>query len=729
MCVVKALREDRTLVSAQEYISEGLGARFVESVPLNMEGTWLESHNKCPLICLLSPGADPTRLIEDLAKRKKIKVLGVSMGQGQEIIARKYMASATVEGQWVLLQNTHLGLSYLSEVEGFLIKAEDIHDDFRLWITAEPHPLFPIGLLQMGIKITNEAPVGMRAGLRNSYAWVNQDMLDAVQRQEWRQLLFIMCFLHSIVQERRKFGPIGWNVPYEFNQSDLSACTQFLQNHLTEMDAKKAAQPTWATVTYMVSAIQYGGRITDDFDQLLMDTYAEKYFNSTVLARNYQLYPGYCVPDTTEIQVFRSEIEKLPATESPEIFGLHPNADLTYRTLNVTEAVSTIMETMPKSGGAAGGLSREEVVDKLCEELLAKVPAPFDAEYVKERLRKLPGGATQPLTVHLRQEIDRLNIIILLAAKTLQNLRLAIAGTVALSGDLIQALDCLYDARIPPVWLRKSWEAATLGNWFMGLTGRFNQLDKWISTGRPKAYWLTGFFNPQVSSGSAGRPALRRLLSHVACATDRMRANSKVLPSLTLLFHPPAGLPDGDEAGGEPQARPGQVGPRRRRDDVRGDAPAQGVRDAPRGCVGGGVRLRLVPGRLRVEREGEQARRLGAEEAVQPAAGAARDGSAGEPEEAVGDVRGAVLHDQAANGAQLHHHARPADGRAGAEVDPARRRAPVQHRLNVTRWWWRGGSARGRRHNGFKNPTGEATASTHHGGVVPLLLTRRDSNT
>lgn len=38
------------------------------------------------------------------------------MGQGQEVIARKYMASATVEGQWVLLQNTHLGLGYLTEV-------------------------------------------------------------------------------------------------------------------------------------------------------------------------------------------------------------------------------------------------------------------------------------------------------------------------------------------------------------------------------------------------------------------------------------------------------------------------------------------------------------------------------------------------------------------------------------------------------------------------------------
>jgi dynein heavy chain, axonemal len=174
LLVIRAFREDRTLLAAMDYIADALGRRFVESVPLNLEKAWEESNPRCPLICLLSPGADPTKLIEDLSKKKKKKVLGVSMGQGQEIIARKYIAAAVVEGHWVLLQNTHLGLGYLSEVETFLLKAEEMHPEFRLWITAEPHPQFPIGLLQIGIKITNEAPVGMKAGLRASYAWVNQ---------------------------------------------------------------------------------------------------------------------------------------------------------------------------------------------------------------------------------------------------------------------------------------------------------------------------------------------------------------------------------------------------------------------------------------------------------------------------------------------------------------------------------------------------------------------------
>jgi hypothetical protein len=64
----------------------------------------------------------------------------------------------------------------------------------------------------------------------------------------------------------------------------------------------------------------------------------------------------------------------------------------------------------------------------------------------------------QPLTVHLRQEIDRLNIIVRLATTTLQNLRLAIAGTIALSGALIESLDALFMARIPAAWLKNSWE-------------------------------------------------------------------------------------------------------------------------------------------------------------------------------------------------------------------------------------------------------------------------------
>ena len=495
MCVIKAMREDRTLIAAQAYITENLSSKFIESVPLDMEELYAESNPKCPMIFLLSKGSDPTTLIEELARKHKTQTLGVSMGQGQEVIAKKFITQATQEGYWVILQNTHLKLSYLSEIETFLSSSEQfVHENFRLYITAEPHPQFPLGLLQLGIKVTNEAPVGMKAGLRNSYSWVTQDMLEASMNVAWRQLLAVQCFLHSVVQERRKFGPIGWNIAYEFNQSDLSAITMFLQNHVAEMDVKKSA-PNWSTIRYMVSTIQYGGRITDGFDQLLMDTYADKYFNQSSMETNHEFFPGYKISDASDIQIVRQGIEHLPATDSPEIFGLHSNADLSFRVIQVSDMVATILNTMPKVGGATGGLTREEQVDKIAEDLLSKIPSFFKAPDTKEKLKKL--GPTQPLTICLRQEIDRLNTTISLTSKTLKNLRLAIAGTIALSGNLIVALDSLFNAQVPEFWLKKSWEAATLGSWFQGLLQRHDQLYKWLNNGRPKGYWMSGFFNPQ----------------------------------------------------------------------------------------------------------------------------------------------------------------------------------------------------------------------------------------
>ena len=61
----------------------------------------------------------------------------------------------------------------------------------------------------------------------------------------------------------------------------------------------------------------------------------------------------------------------------------------------------------------------------------------------------------------------------------------------------MDALDALFDAKIPPKWLKKSWESASIGTWFQGLLQRHKQLETWLNKGRPKAYWLTGFFNPQ----------------------------------------------------------------------------------------------------------------------------------------------------------------------------------------------------------------------------------------
>lgn len=201
-----------------------------------------ESEPLTPLICFLSMGSDPSPQIESAGKRKNIEVKSISMGQGQEIHARRLVQAAIQTGGWVLLQNCHLSLDFCEEVLDTLIGTEAAHENFRVWITTEPHVKFPISLLQISIKFTAEPPQGIKAGLKRTFAGLSADYLEISNASQWKPLLYATTFLHTCIQERRKFGPLGWNIPYEFNQSDFNATIQFIQNHLDEMDNKRVRE-------------------------------------------------------------------------------------------------------------------------------------------------------------------------------------------------------------------------------------------------------------------------------------------------------------------------------------------------------------------------------------------------------------------------------------------------------------------------------------------------------
>ena len=170
-------------------------------------------------------GSDPTKAFFQFATEMKFdkKVQPLSLGQGQGKKAEILVTEGAVKGTWVFLQNCHLYLSWLTELERLCedLTPDTTHKDFRLWLTSMPSPKFPVAILQNGIKITNEPPKGLKANLRTAYFKMDDVQLNATTKPEiYRKLLFGLRFFHAVVQERRKFGPLGWNVPYEFNDTD-----------------------------------------------------------------------------------------------------------------------------------------------------------------------------------------------------------------------------------------------------------------------------------------------------------------------------------------------------------------------------------------------------------------------------------------------------------------------------------------------------------------------------
>jgi len=77
--------------------------------------------------------------------------------------------------------------------------------------------------------------------------------------------------------ERRKFGPIGWNIPYEWMDSDFQVSCEQVNMYLE-------SQPGVAFVAlrFIIAEANYGGRVTDDKDVRLITAFLYRYFNEGV---------------------------------------------------------------------------------------------------------------------------------------------------------------------------------------------------------------------------------------------------------------------------------------------------------------------------------------------------------------------------------------------------------------------------------------------------------------
>lgn len=144
------------------------------------------------------------------------------MGQGQIDMALEKLKQGAQLGHWICMKNLHLVTHWLDALEKE-IKALNPHESFRLWLTTEPHDQFPKILLQSCLKVAYEAPPGLKKNLQRTYGGWTPQYVVGDKNIVRTQSLFVLALFHAVVQERRTYIPQGWSKFYEFNESDLRA--------------------------------------------------------------------------------------------------------------------------------------------------------------------------------------------------------------------------------------------------------------------------------------------------------------------------------------------------------------------------------------------------------------------------------------------------------------------------------------------------------------------------
>ncbi|XP_046502836.1 dynein axonemal heavy chain 12 isoform X9 [Equus quagga] len=502
--ILRCLRPDKITPAITNYVTDKLGKKFVEPPPFDLTKSYLDSNCTIPLIFVLSPGADPMASLLKFANDKAMsgnKFQAISLGQGQGPVATKMIKAAIEEGTWVCLQNCHLAVSWMPVLEKICedFTPEVCNSSFRLWLTSYPSPKFPVTILQNGVKMTNEPPTGLRLNLLQSYLTdpvSDPQFFNGCQGKElaWEKLLFGVCFFHALVQERKKFGPLGWNIPYGFNESDLRISIRQLQLFINEYDTVP-----FEAISYLTGECNYGGRVTDDWDRRLLLTMLADFYNSHVIeSPHYKFSPSgnYFAPPKGTYDEYIEFIKKLPFTQHPEIFGLHENVDISKDLQQTKILFESLLLTQGGSKQTGSSGSADQILLEITGDILNKLPNDFDIEIA---LLKYPVRYEESMNTVLVQEMERFNSLIRTIYNTLLDLEKAIKGVVVMDSALEALAGSLLVGKVPEIWAKRSYPSLKpLGSYITDFLARLNFLEDWYNSGKPCVFWLSGFFFTQA---------------------------------------------------------------------------------------------------------------------------------------------------------------------------------------------------------------------------------------
>ncbi|ETW36323.1 hypothetical protein PFTANZ_02988 [Plasmodium falciparum Tanzania (2000708)] len=535
LLIIRSLRPDRITVTLEKYIKSILpnSEEIMEkknSFVDTLESSYNFMVNSTPILFILTPGSDFIKYVEILGKKYKFylnqNLHVVSLGQGQESIALSKLELSHKEGHWIVLENIHLMAKFNLILENVIDKyaTEGSHPNFRCFLTSEITTNIPISILERSIKLTNEAPTGFKENLKRAFTFFSPDDYEEKDLRT-KNILFSLCYFHSIIVERAKFGSQGFNIKYPFSLSDLRDSAKVLFNYL---DNQNSIKVPWNDLKYIFGEIMYGGHIVNDKDMLICKTYLNYFMKEQSLegmqlipfSKNIQLFS----PNNYSYEKILKYIDTQIIFESSILYGLNQHAEMNFRTNESIKLLKNILKLKLKETSTfveelTTGETKENKTSNILSEILSEIDNIFFN--VEELMKSIPDDQITPLQYFLFQECTLMNSLTSVMKNSLKELNLAIKGEINMTSKIESLMNALYKDKLPELWKNNSYSSnRNLSSWVNNLKERIAFLTEWFNDPllTPKVFNISLLFNPNSFFS-----AIKQILSrNEKCELDKI---------------------------------------------------------------------------------------------------------------------------------------------------------------------------------------------------------------
>ncbi|XP_031685072.1 cytoplasmic dynein 1 heavy chain 1 isoform X2 [Oncorhynchus kisutch] len=501
LLLIQAFRPDRMLAMAHIFVSKVLGDTFMAIIeqPLDL-GNIVESEVKpsTPVLMCSVPGYDASGLVRDLAAEENKHITSISIGSAEGFNkADRDINTAVKSGRWVMLENVHLAPGWLMQLEKKLHSMQP-HASFRLFLTMEINPKVPVNLLRAGRIFVFEPPPGVKANMLRTFSSIPVARMCKAPNERAR-LYFLLAWFHAVIQERLRYAPLGWSKKYEFGESDLRSACDTVDTWLD--DTAKGRQNIspdkipWAALKTLMAQSIYGGRIDNEFDQRLLNTFLDRIFTTGSFDSEFKLafkvdgHKDIKMPDGIRREEFMHWVEMLPDTQTPSWLGLPSNAEKVLLTTQGTDMMGKMLK-----------MQMLEDEDDLAYEKETKRErtASTSAEAQPAWMRTLLTTATNWLTLipqvvnHLKRTVENIKDPLFrfferevkMGARMLQEVRQDLTDVVQVcegkkkqTNDLRTLINDLVKGILPRSWCRYTVPASmTVIQWVADFSERVKQL-------------------------------------------------------------------------------------------------------------------------------------------------------------------------------------------------------------------------------------------------------------